>query len=1305
MTRFSTPAPVRRSLIAVLAALAVFAGLLRAAPARAEDPPITADRSAVLLAWQDGGAQVRRAAEAALTGGDDQIRAFLDGGAARAQRQDERDAVLAAIGDSGPAVRAAARTALDTADDDVLAAFLDHGWRSASEIDARVRVNQLMAVGGDQVKQAGQQALDSESPAKLRQFLDTGWQAQWQTDQRLRVNQAMQTGGPEVRTAGQRALDAGTAEALESFLEYGWAVAASWDEETATLTGLLAQAEAAGTLAAQETQRATEEAEKARAAAEAARKAAAEAAAATDAARNDTAEAAAQAKRAADAAQKAAASAKVAVQAAAAANRAARAAATAAQRAASAASRAEQAATSAYRAAADAATDATKAATARQAAQTARDMAKKAREFADTADQAGKAIQAGHSAVAAAKSAAQHAKEAAAANDQAVQYAKNAGADAREAIAAAARARANAERAVRAANAAEGYLQVAIDAAFASRDAARRAADHAEAAAVAAIEAAEHAGEAAEAANRATAAAQAATTAATAAVGTAAQAQMVFDAARVADAERLAVVRDEALEDARAASAEYDAQRRAADWDAGQYAQRTAETNRLLALAQNPATDPAIAVTSARRAALAIASGPGAWSRQAALGALTGTDAEVLQYARTVVATAAAQDDRAAVMDIGISDNPKLAAAAKAALAGSDAQVSQFLQSQSYPGRYTDDRLKVNQIRAAAVRDNDVVLAQAAQAALDEETLAALRGFLDDGQYTAAATGQRVRVNQIISDPGSGPELRAAAQVALDGPPPALAEFLDTGRYTAIERDATAAAHIVQVAGMVQRIHQIAETAVGDALQAQSMAARARGDAVAAVNYANQAAQSAEQAAQYANQANTYANQAAASVQKAADAVATARAAATRAVSSARSAVRSASWAVASYESAVASAEKAQTSAKAAYDSAVAAGKDADLAAAAANDAYNTYLFERNSELLACHAEYAEGPAPELEKLLTGQSGKWWKNCAANVIGDPAELANRAYKNAGFCGIYPENSRLYQNCLHSVLDPAFSGMQPLLFFAEAVKGMMAMLAPVAVTVVAGCIATVVCGIVAGTLLTLGDVGLNVFKHIKGDQSLADTLLHIGRVALESLIFVGVGKLVSAGFRALKGLYLAGKAAKAAEAELQLANLSRLKIVGLPPCLRAMAKAAAAPNCTSLVPYNLDELSRRAFAARGEAGFPAGSIEFPGGNVAVARVEGYDGLIVGFSRGNGFHSEDDILAQIEELKKTNPGLGKITALYSERQPCPVCAGKLPAYLAPDAKITWSVPWGDNPIINDSANKLLAYFIAKASRATS
>lgn len=1136
-----------RGLLLGIIAFSLLISLLPGNPARADEtPPPNVDRSPVVQAWLAGGSQVRTAAEKALIGTDEDIQTFLDEGWEQAQRLDDRDALVAVIAEAGPALRTAAQQALAAADDgdtDALSDFLSAGWRQPSDTDARLRVNQMMANGGDQVKAAAQEALDSPDPLVWREFLDSGWQSRWLIDQRIRVNQAMAAGGPQVKAAAQKALDAGTPEAFEMFLGYGWSVAAAQDQETETLTSLQTQAQAQGDLAKQETQRAEEEAARAKEAAEAARRSAQEAAAATEAAQQDTAEAAAQAKRAAVAAQKAASAAKVAVQAAASANRAARAAAAAAQRAASAAAQAERAATKAYNAAARAATDESKADEARATAQEARDQAELAREIGEIADLAGKAIQASWDAMDAVDAAVEQARLAAAASDEAVQHANAAGANASAAVAAAKQARADADRAQRAANAAQKYLNVAAQAAFAARDAAIRAAQNAEDAADAAIDAANHAGDAATAAERASEAANAATAAAQAAVETASQAIEVYNAAREADSERLAVFQDERVEAAHQASAQYDEAQAAATWDALQAEQRDAETDQLIAEALDPATETAAAVAAARKVALNLMHASGTWTRQAAQAALGGSDAQVMEFVRTGIAAAAGQDDRVVVGELAISENASLRDAALAALEGSDAEVSQFLATQDYPGRYVQDRLKVNQIMAAAKDSGDTHLAEKAQEALSNGDGQVLRTFIASGQYSAAAIGQRIQVNQIMASSESGPEVRAAAQISLTGPPPGLHKFLTEGRYAAAERDQSAAAHLAVVASLVERINEVAQTATQDAMNAQSVAAEAREDAESAADYANQAAQSAQAAASYAVQAAQYAEQASKSVVKAEAAVQTAKTAATQAVGSARSAIRSASWAMLSHERAIQSAREAQASAQAAYDSAIAAGKSANEAAKAAEEAREEYQLAQGREVQICIFKY-NNAGDDWDKFYSDESDDAAKTCVRNVIADPSELTTRAYINAGYCDVYATGSQYYNNCIASVLSPTFLRDQTLTILTALIEDITALLIPIAGTLAIGCIATAVCGTVAATLLTIGEVGFNFQQYVDGDQDLADTLLNLGVLALETLALAGATKLVERGFQSIKKLYTISRSAKQAEANLAAANISR-----------------------------------------------------------------------------------------------------------------------------------------------------------------
>ncbi|MGV9210898.1 polymorphic toxin-type HINT domain-containing protein [Micromonospora sp. RB23] len=986
--------------VVALVAASIGAPPLPVRPAAAAEP--ACDRAQVLLAFEHSGTAVRPEAEKALLGSASQVCAFLETVWPQRARVDDRISVNQMMAAGGPAVRAAAQVALDSTDSAALGAFLESGWRQPWEIDQRVRVNQIMSTGGTQLRAAAQKALDAGTEDAYRTFLDSGWRTPWQTDQRLRVNQLMAAGGPEVKAAAQRALDLGTPTALTQFIDSEWAVATARDEETATISDLVNAATAAGQQAARETDAAQEAGERAARAAEEARASAQAAAQATAAAKNDANAAAAAAKQAAIAAGNAARAARTAVSAAQDAAHAARQASNAAARAAWAAAMAGKAASAAYRAASNAATDATKAADARRAAEAANAIADKAADSAVAAEQAGTAARKAGTAAQAAANAGTAANAAAAAALESGDYAVQAGADASEARAAAAKARAAADRATRAAQSAVRFAAAAATAADASRDAARRAADNARAAARAANDAADHAGDAAVAAAQATAHANAASAAALAASDAANQAKTVYDEARTADADRIQIAfeqADEAAIDATAAEAQQQEQARR---DMDQAAQRGAETNRLIAEAVNPATPAATAVLDARKVALTLLASSGTWSREAAKQALSGDDDMAMNFVRTDLAVAAGQDDRITAGTIAVNgDTAGLRQAATAALAGTDADVARFLNSKDYPGRLTDDRIKVNQIMAAARTAGHGTVVQRAQAALDSNDGAQLRQIIDRGQYEALVVDDRIAINRILSDPASGPELKAAAQVALDAPRAAAHEFLATGRFSAAQADQDSAKHDAVVSALVEQAFRVATTALQDAQEAQAVAATARHDAQQAAGYAQQAANSANLASGYAQQAKASADSAAASAARAAAAAVTAKQAAASANASAESAAVSAAQATLSEQQAVSSAARAYRYAAEAMASAIQAGKDRDAAIAAANAAIRTYVDKAKGEYEETVRQRDEQCAADFENSRAG-----YRLCSyliTNPVDDFAKMLYREWKNGPTC--------------------------------------------------------------------------------------------------------------------------------------------------------------------------------------------------------------------------------------------------------------------------------------------------------------
>lgn len=1111
-----------RRMIAAVTAAVMLATLVtepaRATPAGRQSVSVAADgadlRAQVLMAWQTGGVEVRAAAERALLGTDADLAAFVDTEWALRQSTDERLAISRMIAGGGPAVRAAGQQALGSSDPDAVQRFLSTGWTDADAADQRIRVTQLMAVGGPQVKAAGGQALDDGSPAALDAFIKSGWERPYEADQRTRIAQIVATGGAEVRRLAQRALDAATLDAYEEFLTVGWAIAAARDQETAAVADLAAAAVAAGEEAHHQTIIAKEEAAKAAASAAAARKAAEAAAAAVERARNDAMAAAAAARQAADAAENAAKAAREAISAARAATEAARVAAAAAARAASAAAMTQKAASKAQQAAANAATNANSAAAARDAARAARDVAVGAQKAADAANAAGNVAREAENAARFAGAATGEALAAVAAADEAAARARETGANTAQAIAAANRARANANRATRAANAAAVFAGQAASAAHRARDAALSAVLNARIAADAAEEAAAHAGEAAQAAARATAAANAATAAANQAVTAAQQAREVYDAARAADAERIAVAVAEGREAAQEAVAGLRRYQQKTDADTREASKRSAEVNQLIAVAVDAATPRPQAVSAARKVALALTQSQGAWTREAATTALAGDDDMALAFVRDGMNAAAWQDDRAMAQSLAASGTPAMARAAEAALASSEADVAAFLREQDYPERAVEDRQAVAKVLAAARAAGDTVLAARAQEVLSDGTRAVTRRFLTVEQFEVAAVGDRVRATRLVADPASGPEVKAAAQVALDNTPAALREFLDQGQHTARQADLDAATHEAQVLALLAQANAAATTATRQAQEAQAVAANARGSAAEAAQWAARAQESAQTAATYATQAIQSADRAQESADRAETSARAAAQAAARANAAAQRAARSAAWAQRSFERAAGWANDAFQAANAARTSAIAAGKSADEAIALYNEAYDAAVAaierqrrqENGLQFAKCQAEYLPG---------TDQ----YNNCIHHLTDSDTVKFGKAMLNAEVCHkLASPGSKYHQNCLYDTFNPNFGFNRQLdimQVYATAMLGFSISMA-VVLTVF---LVLVACNALCGTVLGM----LGGAEVLMGIGGLVDIWLTTQLVNLAAGVTAGTKLMIE--LKALSGLRL------------------------------------------------------------------------------------------------------------------------------------------------------------------------------------
>ncbi|MEU7058686.1 ALF repeat-containing protein [Streptomyces sp. NPDC046197] len=126
---------------------------------------------------------MKEAAERALLGGDDEIRAFIRDEPVL-QAVDDRVDVSRIINAGGPAVREAAKTALASQNADDVTAFLRGGWKAPLEQDQRVEASRVINLGGPGVRDAGKAALQ-RSPEDVAKFLAEGQYTARETDNRV----------------------------------------------------------------------------------------------------------------------------------------------------------------------------------------------------------------------------------------------------------------------------------------------------------------------------------------------------------------------------------------------------------------------------------------------------------------------------------------------------------------------------------------------------------------------------------------------------------------------------------------------------------------------------------------------------------------------------------------------------------------------------------------------------------------------------------------------------------------------------------------------------------------------------------------------------------------------------------------------------------------------------------------------------------------------------------------------------------------------------------------------------------------
>ncbi|MFE6052470.1 polymorphic toxin-type HINT domain-containing protein [Kitasatospora sp. NPDC056446] len=882
------------------------------------------DRGKTVAFWDAGGPAVRAAAEAALAGGDADVRAFLDSGKAGAELKDDRQIALQLVTAGGRELRDAAQAALDGTPEQ-LRAFVSGGWKAPLESDQRVQTFQLLESGGQDLKDRAVAALNG-TPDDVRNFLNEGQYPARESDDRVQLFQILSTGGAATKAAATIAVNGSPADVRE-FLTVGQYVARARDQEYTSVTDLVTQTKQAGEQAAQQLKAAEDEADRALKAAALAKQFSAVAAKETAAAKSDAASAAGAAARAAEATQRAAEAGQAAIAAARRATNYARLAIATASQTAQASAAAERASVSARGAAADAVVNAAAAGKARDKINETNAVVQQTDLLVSVAKQV---TDIGNKAVGAAQAADTASKDveaAAASAEESAGYADQAGVSSAATRRAADAAHRSAAEGARAAKAAVGLATQATGMADAAGKLAASAKAHATAAAQAASDAAEQAGTAADAAQKSAVHAAEADTSANAAGVALESARNVQTLARSAEAEDLTGRTNDAVDQARSIKAESDHERKRNAQAVADAKKTNEEATRLAAQASAPGADPGSVTAGGRRIAVIAMGTRGPWGRSAARSALTSSDAAVQSYVREGWKLAEQQDERTRVQQVvQYAGTDRIKAAATSALTGSADQIHAFLETGQYQAALDDYQVRTFRL----LESGGAGVKEAAQKALDSNTIQGFRTFLDSEQFTARENDERVQAFQLLSS--GGPEVQAAAKIALESPPLLMQKFIETGQYTALRKDQLTATHVAAVERSIAEGSQVAALARQNAAEAKRVAALARGASGEAQGYANEAqaaAGDAEKAAASAKASGDKATQSAAQAAQSAVKALKARETSRQADLSAQSA---AIWARASFTAAMRSADLAISASAAARRASESAHQSADEA-------------------------------------------------------------------------------------------------------------------------------------------------------------------------------------------------------------------------------------------------------------------------------------------------------------------------------------------------------------------------------------
>ncbi|MFD9065897.1 ALF repeat-containing protein, partial [Kitasatospora purpeofusca] len=198
-------------------------------------------------------------------------------------------------------------------------------------------------------------------------------------------------------------------------------------------------------------------------------------------------------------------------------------------------------------------------------------------------------------------------------------------------------------------------------------------------------------------------------------------------------------------------------------------------------------------------------------TREAAQKALdTGTPTALRHFLEVELPNRREGDARLKLTQIMFMGGPAVKDAANTAMMGSYADVVKFLEEGQFTARAQDDRAEIERLLADPATGPGV--REAGQKALDTGTPTALRHFVEAELPVQREHDARVALSQIMAK--GGPEVRAAANTAMDGSYADVVKFLQEGQYTARAKDNRA------------QVAQLAETG-GPAVKKAALAALA----------------------------------------------------------------------------------------------------------------------------------------------------------------------------------------------------------------------------------------------------------------------------------------------------------------------------------------------------------------------------------------------------------------------------------------------------------------------------------------------